>query len=302
MKRIHLSISALFLLTSSLASAHILASDPPVKTFILEKSRIVIPDSQIIKDNKAFDFNWKNYSVSNIDKNKVTDIESYLKTIDPRKPLSADDKNALGTLLFKLGAYYSHVEQNPDLAIQKFNQVNNFLTARNEQSNLHTQLAYAYAEKYSKSRNPQDKQLALDHANKTIHYQTSSRHDYNIGLAYTAQAIVRFNDDEQTPTYSTQTVAQLEQLDKYWQSNADYNKNPYAARNLLALGRAYLRADNSRQANQDLLKAVAIFEKCYGNKSNRLVEPYELLADSYAQLFDDQQAEFYLQKAYLLDN
>jgi tetratricopeptide (TPR) repeat protein len=300
----------------------------------------ITPDpSPIKKQSDLFAFDWNQSQTIADAKSQIKDEEKFLSTANTNK-LSPDDQHCLGVLFFKLGSYYAHVARESDLAIARLMMANTLLTDKQEKMWVNGHLAYAYTLKYELSGNITDKEKALYYSNKvTTELQPHVNNDaaafaYSLnGLLQndagdfkqaeknlkTALAIYQTtpdtNKDQQARTKTRlanallgqsgkdkQAIVLLKQAKEYWSTKAHQDQDPYAARNLIALGQAYIKTGKAKAACTEFKTAIQIYKKFYGPNSALLVKPYQLLAQAYKNLGKLDQASAYEKQANDIEN
>lgn len=281
--------------------------------------------------NKSFDFNWNDDATIAPNKAKVAKIESLLIPIKNILHLSAADSQALGELYYKLGAYYAHVARQPNQAIEKLNAAKTLLTRKSDKNWNYNQLAYAYELKFAASGEKADRDQALSYVDKVI----SDKKDAEVAFADCVKGLV-FNDAKDYPKAEAsyqkalkiyeslpsgkddqyaraknrlaniildedgrdqEALAMLIELNQYWLSKPNIAHDPYAARNFITLGKAYLKVEDAEAARNAFNSAIQIDREVYGSKSAQLAQPYKLLSDAYNKLGNQQLASSYQQKA-----
>jgi tetratricopeptide (TPR) repeat protein len=296
--------------------------------------------SAISSNEKNFTFDWNNYSTIAPNQTKIAKTEAFLKTVNDYSNLSASDREALGKLLYKLGTFYTHVSRQPDLAIEKMNLAAILLTDKEDKAWNDNQLAYAYEQKYAASGETADKEKALTYTNKLITETYPNTKNKEVAFAYCVKGLI-FNDakdfSQAETNYKTalniyekipggkddqyaraknrlaniileqngrekEALGMLKQLKSYWAAKGNIQKNPYAARNLIALGEAYLKTGEVQTARDELNIATNIYKNVYGNSSKLLAHPYQLLSEAYIKTGNAEQASIYKEKVYDLDN
>lgn len=326
-----LSLSlALFMLN---APAHALTHEPlpeALKTTLMPKN---ISSLQSLEKN--FNFDWNNYATIAPNKIKLAKIESYLANMPDSNKLSAADQQSLGKLLYKLGTFYTHVSREPDLAIAKMNQADPFLNDRQTKAWNDNHLAYAYELKFAASNDAADKDMAFAYANQVIEKLYPEQANKEVAFAYCVKGLI-FNDAKdysQAETnfkkalhiYETmphgkddqyaraknrladiildqnnrdkEALAMLKELKSYWLAKKNVVIDPYAARNFISLGRAYLKMKHPSLATNEFNYAIRIYKNVYGMRSVMLAKPYQLLAESYKQSGNLKQAKAYEKKS-----
>jgi hypothetical protein len=251
--------------------------------------------------------------------------------------LSQKDRQASSELLYKLGTYYLHVNNDPDSAILKLTQASPLYTDKQLKIWNKDQLAYAYQLKFAKSQQNADKDKATAYTkevvatfknpkNKQVAFalcinglMQNNNKDYKQAEQTLKKAIALYESlpNGKDDTYQrarnklavvilhqngrdSEALSMLNDIQKFWQKKAKYEENPYAARNLLALGETNLKMANPETARDDFNNAITIYGKVYGYTSDKLKDPYRLLATAYQKL-GSQQVEACIFKDYGLD-
>lgn len=284
---------------------------------------------------KNFSFDWNKSATIAGHQKVIAQLEDFLKKTNDESDLSEEDQVVLGNLLYKLGTYYTHVSRQPDTAIDKLNSAGPLLGSKEDKAWNYNQLAYAYEQKYSVTHVAADKEKALYYSNKVIADIYPNVKNKAVAFAYcingliqndaqdASQAITSFKtalsiyealpggkDDQyarlknrladtilEQNNQDKDAIAMLEESKKYWLSQSNANHNPHAAKNLLSLGQAYLKIGNAKEAQDEIKKAVSIYQNVYGNHSQQLVVPYQLLSLAYKKAGDEKLADDYAQKA-----
>jgi hypothetical protein len=296
--------------------------------------------SAITTNEQNFNFDWNKVSTIAPNQTRVAKTEAFLNTINDYSNLSATDRVALGKLLYKLGSYYTHVTCQPDLAIEKMNLAAILLTDKQDKAWNDNQLAYAYEQKYSATGDTADKEKSLTYSNKIISDIYPDTKNVEVAFAYCVKGLV-FNDAKDFTQAETnfktalnifehlpngkndqyaraknrlamiildqngrdkEAFVMLTQLKNYWLAKGNVQRNPYAARNLIALSKAYLKIGELEKAHDELNSAITIYKKVYGDNSNLLAEPYRLLSETFIRTGNNEQASIYKEKVYDLDN
>lgn len=313
------------------------------KHLIIEENDIYDPDARkkaerhaaLEKFEKTFNFDWSQSATINHNKQRIAEIEMVLKKINDHSTLDKEDQRLVGDLSYKLGTFYTHVAQEPNLAIDKLNLAQTLLSAKEAKTLCDSQLAYAYEQKYAVERLTADKDKALYYSSKVItdlHPQIKNKevafaysvkghiqndtNEYNQAEAAFKMALAIYDslpngkDDFYIRTKSKladtileqnhrdkEALTLLEGLNEYWQSKGNASQNPYAAGNLVSLGKAYLKTGNIKEAQAAIKQAISIIETVYGAGSLQMVKPYELLAQTYKKAGDQKLSDAYGQKA-----
>ena len=322
-------------------------TDPPIaKNLEIQTDTIYDPDhlslASIQTYSKNFTFDWNHYSTIETNKKKVEEIEAFLKTtpLDAYAKLNTPDQRALGTLLYKLGTYYTHVTRQPDQAIEIMELANTLITNKEEKAWNYNHLAYAYEQKYAAADDNADHEKVLFYTDKVITKLYHNAKNKQVAFAFCVEGLVQDDAGEFTQAedsfktalrmYETipngkdeqyarakenlatilldqdghdqEAIAMLEESKHYWETKDNYNHNPYAARNLISLGEAYFKVGKAQDARDQFTKALAIYQTFYGHDNRLLIEPYQLLSDSYQKLGDEKLAKTYEKMADALDN
>lgn len=310
------------------------AEIPVSNEIVIQDNNVIVPNP-ILQQVKSFAFDWTQHESIAVNKNKINPLETFLLQIKPDDKLSKEDQQALGVLLYRLGTYYTHVSRQADVAIAKMNQADVLFTNADDKAWNYNHLAYAYEQKYAATGDESDKKTALDYANRVISDIYHNAQNKPVAFAFCVKGLIQndakdyaqaessFNyalriyesipggKDEQYARAKNhladiildenqndqQAVSMMEQLHHYWLANKDFKQNPYAARNLLSLGRAYLKMKKMDAARDNIKQAINIYGQIYGYNNSLLAKPYQLLAEVYAQMGDQKQALLYTQKA-----
>jgi tetratricopeptide (TPR) repeat protein len=291
--------------------------------------------------SKKFTFDWNDYSTIEPNKKQIEEIAAFLKATKPEAyaKLNAADKQTLGKLFYKLGTYYTHVARQPDEAIASMERADTLLTSMEDKAWNDNHLAYAYEQKYAVSDEDADQDKALTYTDKVITKLYHGAKNKEVAFAFCVEGLVQNDaadyaqaetsfktalaiyehipyglDDQyaraknrlaniilEVDGRDKEAIAILEELKKYWQTKDNDSHNPYAARNLISLGQAYFKVGNVNDARDQFTKAISIYQTVYGNNNKLLVEPYQLLADTYKKLGNQNLADAYEKKANALD-
>lgn len=285
--------------------------------------------------DKDFNFDWNNYTTIAPNHAKLERIEAFLKTNHSHATLSASDQKALGKLLYKLGTFYTHVLREPDLAIEKMNLAQKLLVNKEDKAWNDNHLAYAYEQKFAVSKLDADKNKSLYYINQVISTLYSNKSNKEVAFAYCVKGLVQNDakeymlaensfkkalamyeampngkDDQYARAKNRladiileqngrdqESLAMLLQLKKYWVEKKNASQSPYAARNLISLGKAYLKTNNAQAARDEFDSAILIYTNIYGSNSSLLAKPYQLLSETYKKLGNLEQASIYIEKA-----
>lgn len=250
--------------------------------------------------------------------------------------LNDQDKQALGRILYRLGTFYTHIMHAPDIAIERLDLADKFLQNKSDRAWNYNHLGYAYEQKFATSGQDNDRSKALYYTNKVIFGLYPNGKNKEVAFAYCIEGLVdndmttlhleeaensfqnalkiyeklpNGQDDQYARAKNrlamiildrnrdNEAITMFEELKKYWLAKKDVTQNPYAARNFVSLGQAYLKVGKAKDARDEIQKAVSIYQNVYGNKSQWLIKPYQLLAEAYKLLGDQKLSETYQQKA-----
>ena len=293
-------------------------------------------DSLVLYEKK-FDFDWNNYTSITPNKKKMDEVDAFIKKThsDDYSKLSNADQQALGKIVYKLGTYYIHVLREPNAGIEKINLAVMLLKDKKDKAWAYNQLAYAYEQKYSADDEDTDKNKALDYSKKVISEFYPNTKNKEVAFAYYVKGLVENDaaayadaeeslqnaikmhetipggkDDQYAIAKNTlanimlgkdgneqEALAMLKQLQRYWEAKGNVDHNPYAAINYLSLGEADMKLGNTKIARDELKKAVNILQNIYGDNSQLLAEPYQLLSDAYLKLGNQKLSAAYEHKA-----
>jgi tetratricopeptide (TPR) repeat protein len=208
------------------------------------------------------------------------------------------------------------------------------LTNKEDKAWNYNHLAYAYEQKFAASNLAVDKNKSLYYTHQVISTLYSDKPNKEVAFAYcvkglvlndakdygqaeksfkTALAMYEAMPDGKDDQYAraknrlaniildqngrdNEALVMLQQLKTYWKTKSGTVRNPYAARNLISLGQAYLKIGNAYAARDEFDSAIRIYTNIYGNNSSLLAKPYQLLSDAYKKLGDAEQASFYERK------
>jgi Tfp pilus assembly protein PilF len=90
-----------------------------------------------------------------------------------------------------------------------------------------------------------------------------------------------------------EAILRLEQAKAFWMAQENFYQTPYAARNFITLGKAYLKAGNAQGACNEVNRALPIYKSIYGTNNAMLAQPYKLLTICYAKIGDTKMSETY---------
>ena len=296
----------------------------------------VKPDlGPIEEQDKKFNFDWNQQTTIAANLKQIQSVEKFIASIDDASKLNKYERDALGNLLYKLGTFYSHVARDPNSAIAKLTLAAPFLTSKEAKAWNDSQLAYAYELKYASDLQPTDKEKALYYTNKVLSERYPRTKNKIVAFAYCVKGLIESDEKDYVEaekhlrtalaTYDAasgskdnqyartknrlattildqhgrdqEALTMLKQVKKYWIANGQINHDPYAARNLLSLGHAYLKTGNAKAARDEFKTAIAIYKYVYGTNTMLLVKPYQLLAEAYRKLGSIDQASAYDKKA-----
>lgn len=280
------------------------------------KNQITLAPIQ--QHEKDFNFDWNNFATIAPNQARISKTEAFLNTITDYSHLNNTDKQALGKLYYKLGTYYTHVTRESDLAIFKMNLADALLKDKPDKAWNYNHLAYAYEQKFAVSGKASDKDNALEYVNKVIANLYANANNKEVAFAYCVKGLI-FNDAKNyllaelsfrlaLKTYESlpdgkddqyaraknrlaniildqngrdkEALVMLEQLKQYWLAKGNISQDPYAARNFISLGQAYLKTGQKQAARNELNHAIAIYKNVYGEKSPLLAKPYQLLGET----------------------
>lgn len=275
-------------------------------------------ETPIEQHMKNFTFNWDQQGSIAANQAKVKDEEAFIATLTDTSKLTKEDQHALGLLLYNLGAYYAHVAREPELAIRKLSLANAFLTDKHEKAWCYNQLAYAYEQEFAATHKPIHQETTLYYTNKVIAELYPKMNNPTVAFAYAIQGLAQANANNyveatknlktalklyqalssepiepyvrtqsrlanvllRQPGHDQEAIALLIQAKKYWATQGNLLQSPYAARNLIYLGQAYLKTGQAKQARHELEAAITIYKNVYGKNSPLLVQPNQLLAEA----------------------
>jgi tetratricopeptide (TPR) repeat protein len=293
------------------------AANPP----LLSSPETTVSNTSIRDYEKDFNFDWEQFTTILPNKNKIKAIEAYISTLNATQTiehLTSSDRKDLGKLLYKLGTYYTHVSRQPKLAIIKLYEADKLLNTNQDKAWIYNHLAYAYEQKYAKSADVLSKEKGLyytnlvmtrlypDHSNKAVAFAycvqgliLNDSYDYkNAEESFRHALLIYEMLDNKGDQYAraknrladiildqngrdNEAITLFKNLKAYWSAKQNINEDPYAARNLLSLGRAYLKIGEYRRANIEINNAIKIYINVYGANNSLLARPYHLLAEVY---------------------
>lgn len=288
--------------------------------------------------NRSFNFDWNSYATIAPNQARIASTEEFISTIHDYKELSIADRQALGSLLYKLGTYYTHIAREPDKAINKLTLANSLLTDKQAEAWDYNHLAYAYELKFATTGNVADKNKALNCTDLVINKLYQNKNNKEVAFAHCVAGLI-YNDShnykvaeqnfqdalhiyEQIPGGTDnqyyraknrladiildqggrdkEALAMLIAIKKYWFTQTNTNQDPYVARNLISLGQAYLKLQHAQAARGEFVHALNIYKNVYGANSRMLAKPYRLIAQAYKSIGNIQQASLYSERASLL--
>ena len=334
------SISAMILLTC--LAGNVFANDKEKELVIGPEAQVSVQSiygKQVEQYAKDFTFDWANYQSIAANQNRLNTIEALLRNIQTYSYLTPSQQIMLGKLLYRLGTYYTHVTRQPDSAIQKMTLADGLLKDKMDKAWNNDHLAYAYEQKYALSHQQADKQKAAVYYNKVISAFPKEKNKA-VAFAYCMKGLVEYEskdygyaessfktalnmyenmkggkDDQYARAKNRLATIILEQnnrdqealimltdLNKYWHAQKHYEQSPYAARNFITLGQAYLKINKPFDARNQFDEAIQIYQHVYGKNSSMLSQPYQLLAEAYVKIGDRQQASLNAEKAQQLHN
>lgn len=278
--------------------------------------------SPIQSYEQDFNFDWNSYKTIAINKAKIKKTEAFLKTIDDYSTLSESDRHSLGILLYKLGTFYAYITHETDLAIERMSMADPLLVDTEAKAWNYNHLAYAYEQKFAATKKLPDREKSLKYTNKVISGLYHHIKNSEVAFAYCVKALV-LNDAKDYSYAETslqvalkiyeklpggkddqyaraknhlamiilnqnnrdeKALAMLQELKQYWLSKKDISHDPYAAKNFIALGKAYLKMDNEQAALHEFEMAIRIYKNVYGKNNEALIHPYQLLAEGYKKM------------------
>jgi tetratricopeptide (TPR) repeat protein len=330
-RTLHYSLALTLLAASLSVSAASKQDEAPNELIIQKEDHIFVPDTPIQQANKDFSFDWNNYPSIASNKEKVKAVEDLLQKNADLSKVKTVDKEPLGELNYKLGTFYTHVIRDPNIAITQLEQANLLLTNKDDKDWIADHLGYAYELK-------KDKEKALSYTNQVLADSAKNLQTKQVAFAYCVQGLVQ-NDSkdyagaeanfkkaikiyESVPDGTDvqyaraknrlatiilaengrdkEAITMLEQLKKYWLAMEGISQSPYAARNFLSLGKAYLKTGNAKGAQEEFDRAITIYQNVYGINSPMLIDSYQLKAASYQKLGNTKEAQAYVEKAKIL--
>lgn len=265
--------------------AYAAAQEAPAKDLIIQRDKIYNPDEltldSVVTYEKNFSLDWNNYASINKNKQKMIDIETFLRTTsssDIEKKLKPDEQNSLGVMVSKLGAYYAHINHQPDSAIEKLDSAEQWLNNRNDKAWNYGHLAYAYEQKYNLSGKKLDQEKAQNYIKKVLVLQNRQKNEI-VAYAYCIRALLANDDNDykqaiadfqtalgiytrigqastmqaalaknklasivaEENSKNEEAIGKLLDIKRFWGRQNDGALNPYATRNALSLGRTYLK-------------------------------------------------------------
>jgi tetratricopeptide (TPR) repeat protein len=294
------------------------------------------PVSPVQEHENAFNFDWNKYSTATDNRAMLAQAETFLKEHpDLFAGLPAADQAAMGKLLYKLGTYYTHISRQSDLAIADLERASPLLKDTKAQAWNYNHLAYAYEQKFADGGKIADKTAALGYTHKVIAELYPHTVNSEVAFAFCVEGLV-YNDAKDFPqaerrykqalafyekipggkddqyaraknrlaniildenNHDQLALAMLLQVKHYWMLQGDLAKHPYAARNFITLGQAYLKTGATQSAQAEFNDAIAIMETVYGKDNKQLIKPYLLMAEAYKRIGNETGAALYKKKA-----
>lgn len=325
--------------TKPLGRQQELAPHSTAKELIVKTDKIYDPNvltlDSIQTYEARFDFDWNNHTTIPGNKNKIEEIEAFLKTNPDFSKLSNAEQQSLGRMLYKLGTFYTHVSRQPDLAIEIMDVADKYLKNKTDKAWNYNTLALAYEQKFFQTRRETDDKKGFYYTNKVIYDLYQRAQNKEVAFAYCVQGILR-NDEknyglaensfktalniyEKIPYVKDdqylraknrlanvilamngrdlEAISMFEEIKKYWLNKPNYTQNPYAARNLISLGQAYFKVGDVAKGAEQIENSINIYQNVYGKKSELLVKPFTLLSEAYKKLDNDRLSEACEKKA-----
>lgn len=294
----------------------------------------------IVLYEKKFAFDWTKPETQTPHKAKLPEIATFIKMtkLEDLQKLTAAEREALGRILYRAGTYYTDISHEPDLAITHLTLAEKMLAKKEDKLWAYNHLSYAYEIKFANTHQEAFRDKSNYFSDQVI---TQVKNDsktlafaYNIkGLLESDQKnygnaeknfLVAISIYEKIPNgkddqyarvrnrlastilamndRDNEAITVFQELKLYWQKKGNADKSPYAARNMLSLGQAYLKMGNIKEAMTELNNAIEIYKKVYGNLSELLIKPYQALSAAYEQLGDEKLVNAYEEKASSLDS
>ncbi len=294
---------------------------PIAKELIIEKDRIYNPEILSLDSVKyysqKFNFDWNDIRTLAANKSYIATVEQFLATKPVIGQLNADDKEAFARMLYKLGTYYTHITRESERAVPILTQALPLLRNATDKAWTQNHLAYAFEQMYAQTKHPVDHQQAIRYMTQVMQADLHSQAKA-IAFAYRTQGLLQRDDKQYTKAedslktalrlhaahdtqyartkhclsevlltmdhHDLEAVNALQAVDHYWRDQPLYNQNPYAAHNLVVLGKGYIKVTQYTEAASALEHSIKIYQHVYGERSRMLAEPYELLAQVYQKL------------------
>lgn len=280
-----------------------------------------------------FDFDWQSHQTIAPSLTQIHKAENFVEIPQSPETLSTHDKTRYGKLLYQMGCFYSHVKNNPQVAINKLNEANRYLETPNDKAWIYNQLAYAYHLQYEQQQQQQDRDKAIDFTHQVI---TQYPHTVNaaVAFAYSIEGLLlkdekkypesairlqqafdfyakegQINDTfQRAKTHLAQVLIKLHQHDpkllamlqsvkQYWVSQGDIGQTRYAANHFIALGQVYMSMKKYAPARNEFETAIAIYKNIDGPQNSRLAQPYHYLAQAYRLDDKEKLADLYEEAA-----
>lgn len=331
------SLTAMALL---LLSRLAIASDIPSGTqFVVQADQVVISPHSIgstfEQANKAFTYDWTQYTSIAANQKKVPEVEALLNKHSNLNSLPPAEQQQVAELSFKLGAYYISTGRT-DLAVPELEIADKLFTQPADKAKTYNQLALAYERNFATSKDPADFAKAITLTNKVLHDIYPGVKNADTAFAYSIQGLVQNNAGQMAaaehsfkqavmiyaslPSNMNELIARaknkyaailltrtdkekeaeailhLEQAKAFWMAQENFYQTPYAARNFLTLGKAYLKTGNAQGACNEANRALPIYKSIYGMNNVMLEQPYRILTVCYAKIGDTKMSETYKAK------
>lgn len=307
--------------------------------FIVQNDQVIISPHMIgstfEQANKAFTYDWTQYTSIAANQKKVPEVEALLNKKGSLNSLSAAEKQQVAELSFKLGSYYISTGRT-DLAVPELEIADKLFTQPADKAKTYNQLALAYERNYATSKDAADFNNAMSFTNKVLRDIYPGIKNADTAFAYSIQGLLQNNANQMAAaeysfkqaimTYASlpnsmnemsaraknkyaailltrtdkekdaEALLQLEQAKAFWMAQENFYQTPYAARNFITLGKAYLKTGNAQGACDEANRALPIYKSIYGINNRILEQPYNILASCYTKLGDTKMADTYKSK------
>lgn len=273
--------------------------------------------------NKAFNYDWTQYSSIKANQGKVEAVNSLVNKIKNPAKLDPKQRQFAGELILKLGAFYINTGR-PELALPLFEKAQAYLTTPADQATLANLIAFTHERDFATSHDLKEMPLILANTNKVIQQIFPNTKNDAVAFAWCIQGLAynQAGDMKQAeacftnavgtynaltdnftemsararnklaailltqPGHAREAIQLLEPAKAFWVTQTNLLETPYAARNFITLGKAYLQINETKPACDEFSRALVIYKNFYGITNLLLIEPYRLLSRCNKQLGD----------------